>query len=176
MFDETLDVHPHKKIHIDIHPNAKPVHFMPYPVPQIHLKIFKRSLTILLDLVTQHHNNRVNRHHPHPPSQRRTTVLDLQVRTMQSELHTLWCDQNCTKSKHAIRIAHLLVQSKSHQKQACKQNCTLAGAIKITPRVLNLRVHAYLMMGTIPAKATKHLKSLLVTRYLTGNKKREARR
>jgi hypothetical protein len=85
-------------------------------------------------------------------------VLDLQVRTVQSESHTHWCDQ------------------KLHQKQACEQNRTLAGAIKIAPRVLNLRVRMYLMTGRIPAKATRHLKSLLVTRYPIGNKKREARR
>ncbi len=81
-----------------------------------------------------------------------------------------------TSTYGAIRIAHSLVRSKSHQKQACKQNCTLAGAIKIALRVLNLQVHTYLMTGRIPAKATKHLKSLLVTRYLIGNTKREARR
>ncbi len=33
MFDETLDVHPHKKVHFDIDPNAKSVHYIPYPVP-----------------------------------------------------------------------------------------------------------------------------------------------
>jgi hypothetical protein len=33
MLDETLNVYPHKKVHIDIDPNAKPVHFMPHPVP-----------------------------------------------------------------------------------------------------------------------------------------------
>jgi hypothetical protein len=103
-------------------------------------------------------------------------VLDLQVRTVQSKSHTHWCDQNCTKSKRAIRIAHLLVRSKSHQKQAYDQNRTLAGAIIIAPRVLNLQVRTYLMMGRIAAKATKLLKSLLVTRYLIGYKKREARR
>jgi hypothetical protein len=81
-----------------------------------------------------------------------------------------------TSTYGAIRIAHSLVRSKSHQKQACEQNRTLAGAIKIAPRVLNLQVRTYLMTGRIPAKATKHLKSLLVTRYLIGNKKREARR
>jgi len=32
------------------------------------------------------------------------------------------------------------------------------------------------MAGRIPAKATKYLQSLLVTRYLIGNKKRETRR
>ncbi len=52
MFDETLNIYPHKKVHIDIDPNAKPVYFMPHLVPWIHFKTFKRSLTILLDLVS----------------------------------------------------------------------------------------------------------------------------
>ena len=39
-----------------------------------------------------------------------------------------------TSTCGAIRIAHSLVRSKSHQKQACNQNCTLAGAIKIAPK------------------------------------------
>ncbi len=33
MFKGTLGVYPHKKVHIDIDPNAKPVHSRPYPVP-----------------------------------------------------------------------------------------------------------------------------------------------
>jgi hypothetical protein len=44
MFDGTLGVYPHKKVHIDIDPNAKPVHSRPYPVPWIHLKTFKKEL------------------------------------------------------------------------------------------------------------------------------------
>jgi hypothetical protein len=44
MFDGTLGIYPHKKVHIDIDPNAKPVHSRPYPVPQIHLKTFKMEL------------------------------------------------------------------------------------------------------------------------------------
>jgi hypothetical protein len=36
MFNETLDIYPHEKVHIDIDPNVKPVHSMPHPVPQIH--------------------------------------------------------------------------------------------------------------------------------------------
>jgi hypothetical protein len=47
-FDGTLGVYPHKKVHIDIDQNAKPVHPRPYPVPQIHLKIFKRELDHLI--------------------------------------------------------------------------------------------------------------------------------
>ncbi len=33
MFDGILGVYPHKKINIDVDPNAKPVHSRPYPVP-----------------------------------------------------------------------------------------------------------------------------------------------
>ncbi len=45
--------------------------------------------------------------------------------------------QGCVKSTStygAIRIAHSLVRSKLHQKQACNQNRTLTGAIKIAPK------------------------------------------
>jgi hypothetical protein len=48
MFDGTLGVCQHKKVHIDIDPNAKPVHSRPYPVPQIHLKTFKVELDHLV--------------------------------------------------------------------------------------------------------------------------------
>jgi hypothetical protein len=42
--------------------------------------------------------------------------------------------------------------------------------------LLDLQVSTYLLAGRIPAKATKHLKSHLVTRFLIGNKKRETGR
>jgi hypothetical protein len=48
MFNRTLGVYPHKKIHIDIDPNAKHVQSRPYPVPQIHLKTFKKELNHLV--------------------------------------------------------------------------------------------------------------------------------
>ncbi len=41
--------------------------------------------------------------------------------------------------------------------------------------MLDLQVSMYRLAGRIPAKATKHLKSHLVTRFLIGNKKRETR-
>jgi hypothetical protein len=44
MFDGTLGVYPHKKFHIDIDENAKPVHARPYPVPRVHLQTFKKEL------------------------------------------------------------------------------------------------------------------------------------
>ncbi len=50
MFDESLAVYPHKKVHFDIDPNAKSVHPMPYPVPQIHLKTFKKEFNHLVGL------------------------------------------------------------------------------------------------------------------------------
>jgi hypothetical protein len=48
MFNGTLGVYPHKKVHNDIDPNAKPVHSRPYPVPQIHFKTFKKELNHLV--------------------------------------------------------------------------------------------------------------------------------
>ncbi len=48
MFNGTLGVYPHKKVHIDIDPNAKPVHSRPYPVPRIHLKTFKKEVDHLV--------------------------------------------------------------------------------------------------------------------------------
>ncbi len=44
----TLGVYLHEKVHIDIDPNSKPVHSRPYPVPQIHLKTFKKELNHLV--------------------------------------------------------------------------------------------------------------------------------
>ncbi len=41
--------------------------------------------------------------------------------------------------------------------------------------MLDLQVSMYRLAVRIPAKATKHLKAHLVTRFLIGNKKRETR-
>jgi hypothetical protein len=50
IFNGSLGVYPHTKIHIDIDPNAKPVHSRPYSVPQIHLKTFKKELNHLVKI------------------------------------------------------------------------------------------------------------------------------
>ncbi len=50
MFNGTLGVYPHKKVHIDIDPNAKPVHSRLYPVPHIHFKTFKKELDHLVKI------------------------------------------------------------------------------------------------------------------------------
>ncbi len=50
MFNGTLGVYPHKKVHIDIDPNVKPVHSRPFPLPQIHLKTFKKELDHLVKI------------------------------------------------------------------------------------------------------------------------------
>ncbi len=50
MINGTLGVYPHKKVHVDIDPNAKPVHSRPYPLPQIRLKTFKKELNHLVKI------------------------------------------------------------------------------------------------------------------------------
>ena len=57
MFDRTLMVYPHKKIQINVDPNAKPVYSRPYPVTWIHLSTFKKELEYLLDIGFLVHQN-----------------------------------------------------------------------------------------------------------------------
>jgi hypothetical protein len=66
MFDETLNFYPHKKVHIDIDPNAKPVHVMPYPVPRIHLKTFKKENNIVCQINNPGQLNKVIRPKQYP--------------------------------------------------------------------------------------------------------------
>ena len=62
MFDETIEVYPHEQVHIDIDPNAKPVHSMPHLVPQIHLKTFKKKDNRVCWISNSRQLNKVMRH------------------------------------------------------------------------------------------------------------------
>ena len=42
LFDGTLGVYPHKKFHIELEENAKPIHSRAYAVPRIHHDTFKK--------------------------------------------------------------------------------------------------------------------------------------
>ena len=44
MFDVTLGVYPHQKVHIDTIPDAKLVHSGPYPIPWVQLDTFNHEL------------------------------------------------------------------------------------------------------------------------------------
>ena len=50
LFDGTLGVYPHKKVHIEIEDNAKPKDSCPYAVPNVHLEAFKKELDHLIKI------------------------------------------------------------------------------------------------------------------------------
>ena len=50
LFNGTLDVYPHKKIHIELLADAVTKHSRPYSVPQLHLEAFRKKLLRLCKL------------------------------------------------------------------------------------------------------------------------------
>ena len=50
MFNGTLGVYPHRKIHIELEEGAVPKHSRPYPVLRIHLSTFKKEMVHLVEI------------------------------------------------------------------------------------------------------------------------------
>ena len=50
LFSGELGSYPHKKFHIEVDPEAEPVHARAYPVPRIHLETFRKELMHLVKL------------------------------------------------------------------------------------------------------------------------------
>ena len=50
LFDGTLKVYPHEKVHLDVDPQAKPVFRRAYPVPHLHRDVFKQELERLVSI------------------------------------------------------------------------------------------------------------------------------
>ena len=50
LFSGKLGVYPHKKIHLELEPNATPVHQRSYAVPQMHRDVFKHELDRLVEI------------------------------------------------------------------------------------------------------------------------------
>ena len=50
IFDNSLGVYPHEKVHIVLEPNAQPKHTRAYAIPMVCLEIFKKELMHLVKI------------------------------------------------------------------------------------------------------------------------------
>eukprot|EP00957_Ditylum_brightwellii_P123611 9424528-Ditylum_brightwellii.AAC.2 len=50
VFDSNLWLYPHQKVHLEVQEGAKPYHAKAYSVPCVHMKVFKKELTYLVEI------------------------------------------------------------------------------------------------------------------------------
>ena len=55
LFNGTLGLYPHKKMHIELELGAQPKHYCAYPIPHVHLATFKRELEHLIAIGVLEH-------------------------------------------------------------------------------------------------------------------------